>query len=172
MKFTTKLLIFWISVLFIFSLGMIFVLSVFFGIRLNFFQLFIAFIINGIIPPIIITALFYRKLQYMESEDLEPPTFKGQKKAEFQFDPKSRFPFAELMQRIDRQWIISYSNRKKKIVKFRTDSRMFSWGICGYVKMEEDYTVHVVVYPIFDNSRREERILNQTLRVMHLIINP
>ena len=43
---------------------------------------------------------------------------------------------------------------------------MLSWGIGGYLKMLDDETVEAFVYPVFKNSRREELILNQTLRIL------
>ena len=171
MKFTTKLIVFWASVFLMFLLGIVFVMTVFWDVRFNFWELSVAFIINGIIPPSIITSLFYKRLNYMESESIEPPTFKGMKSADLPFTPKTRYPFDELMQKIDRQYIISFSDRQKQILKFRTDTRMLSWGIGGYVNMIDAENVSVVVYPIFENSRREELTLNQTLRILNSIFN-
>ena len=171
MKFTTKLLIFWGSVFLIFLLGIISVMSVFWNVQFNFWQISVAFIINGVIPPAIITSFFYNRLEYMESEIDDPPKFKGLKTMELPFKSRTSCPFDEVMQKIDRQYIISYSDRKKKILKFRTDTRMLSWGIGGYLKMLDDETVEVFVYPVFKNSRREELTLNQTLRVLHSIFN-
>ena len=171
MKFTTKLLIFWASVFLIFLLGIIFVMTVFWDVKFNFWQISVAFILNGVIPPAIITSFFYNRLEYMESENDEPPTFEGLKKMELPFKAKRSCPFDELMHKVDRQYIISYSNREKRIVKFRTDARMLSWGISGYLKMVDDTTVIAYVYPVLKNSRREELILNQTLRVLYSIFN-
>ena len=169
MKFTTKLLIFWDSVFLIFLLGIVFVMSVFWDVRFNFWQILVAFVINGVIPPAIITSFFYNRLEYMESEIDEPPLFSGLKTMTLPFKARTSCAFDEMMQKVDRQYIISYSDRKNKILKFRTDTRMLSWGIGGYLKMIDDNTVEAYVYPVFKNSRREERILNQTLRVLHSI---
>lgn len=171
MKFTTKLLIFWASVYLIFLIGIISVMSVFWGVQFNFWHLLVAFAINGVLPPAIITSFFYNRLEYMESEIDDPPHFKGLKTLELPFKSRTNSPFDEIMQKIDRQYIISYSDRKNKILKFRTDSRMLSWGIGGYLKMLDNETVEVYVYPVFKNSRREELTLNQTLRVLHSIFN-
>lgn len=172
MKFTTKLIIFWASVFLLFLLGMIFVMMAFGDIHFKFWQLLIAFVINGIIPPTIITSFFYKRLDYMESENIEPPNFKGRKTAELPFTSKSNSPFDELMHKIDRQYIISFSDRERKVLKFRTDCRMLSWGIGGYVNMIDPENVSVVVYPVFEKSRREELTLNQTLRILNSIFNP
>lgn len=166
MKFTTKLLIFWSSVFLIFLLGFILVMSVFWNIRFDFWQLAIAFIINGVLPPAIITSFFYRRLEYMESEDDTPPQFKGVKVLDIPFEARTSCPFDEMMQKIDRQYIISYSDRKNKILKFRTDSRMMTWGLGGYLRMYDNNTVEAYVYPIRRNSRREGLTVNQTLRVL------
>lgn len=171
MKFTTKLLIFWASVYLIFLLGILLVMSLFWGVQFNFWHLLIAFIINGVIPPAIITSFFYNRLYYMESEIDAPPTFKGVKTMDLPFKSRTSCPFDEMMQKIDRQYIISYSDREKKILKFRTDTRMLSWGIGGYLKMHDDSTVEAHVYPMFKRSRREALILNQTLRILHSIFN-
>ena len=166
MKFTTKLLIFWSSVFLIFLLGFLLVMNVFWKIQFDFWQLLVAFIINGVIPPAIITSFLYYRLDYMESEDDTPPKFKGVKEMEIPFKARTSNAFDEMVQKIDRQYIISYSDRKKKILKFRTDSRMLTWGLGGYLKMHDDNTVEAYVYPIHKRSRREELTVNQTLRVL------
>ena len=74
------------------------------------------------------------------------------------------------MQRIDRQWIISFSDRKNKVLKFRTDARMTSWGLGGYLKMEEEGQVTVIIYPVLSRSKRDRLFVNQTLRLMHSIL--
>ena len=71
-----------------------------------------------------------------------------------------------MMQKVDRQYIISYSDRKNKILKFRTDTRMLTWGLGGYLRMHDDNTVEAYVYPIHKNYRREGLTVNQTLRVL------
>ncbi|MGV8963777.1 MAG: hypothetical protein ACOH2V_10430 [Candidatus Saccharimonadaceae bacterium] len=172
MKFTTKLLFFWASIFLIFLMGIISVMAVFWGIQFNFWHLAVAFIINGILPPAIITSFFYKKLDYMESESLTPPNFKGMKSVNLPFKGKNKCSFDEMMHRIDRQYIISFSDREEKVLKFRTDTRMISWGIGGYVKMVDNENVQVTVYPVFGNSRREELYLNQTLRILHSVFNP
>lgn len=171
MKFTTKLLIFWSSVFLIFLLGIIIVMSLLWGITFNFWHLFIAFIINGVLPPAIITSFFYCRLDYMESKDETPPKFSGVKTMSIPFKGRTNCPFDEILQKIDRQYIISYSNRQNQILKFRTDTRMLTWGIAGYVRMIDNETMEVFVYPIHKRSRREELQLNQTLRVLWSIFN-
>ena len=171
MKFTTKLIIFWASIFLIFLSGIILVMSVFWGVKFNYWHLFIAFIINGIIPPIVITSLFYKRLDYMESENIEPPKFDGVKTRNLPFKARTRFPFDEMMQKVDRQYIISYSDRKNQIIKFRTDSRMLAWGISGYIKMIDSENVVVVAYSIF-NSKRDALTVSQTISVLQSIFNP
>ena len=166
MKFTNKLLIFWSSVFLIFLLGIITVMSLFWGITFNFWRLFIVFIINGVIPPAIITSFFYNRLEYMESKDENPPKFSGVKSMQIPFKARTNCPFDEIMQRVDREYILSYTNRQNQILKFRTDSRMLSWGIGGYIRMIDNHTMEVFVYPIHKKSRREMLLLNQTLRVL------
>ena len=169
MKFTTKLLIFLSSVFLIFLIVIVLVMSIFWNVTFNFWQLLVAFIINGVIPPAIITSFFYYRLEYMESEDDTPPKFRGVKELDIKFEARTNSPFDEMMQKVDRQYIISYSDRKNKILKFRTDSRMLTWGLGGYLKMHEDNTVEAYVYPIHKNSRREGLTVNQTLRVLSSI---
>lgn len=154
----------------IFYLAVMFFLLVSFDVSANLGQLMLIFSVTGILPPLVITAFFSRKLDYMESENIEPPSFKGQKKEVIKFKPryttqKERL-FDEVWQIIDRNWIISFSDRKNQVLKFRTDSRIMSWGIGGYVKLTDGDTLEVIVYPIFENSRREELIMNQTLHLV------
>jgi hypothetical protein len=56
------------------------------------------------------------------------------------------------------------------VLKFRTDARMMSWGLGGYLRMMEDNVVEVTVYPIHPRSKREELMLTQLLRVMDSVL--
>lgn len=172
MKFTTRLFLYWVSIFLIFSLGVIGVVYFLWGFRVNLLQAALVFFIVGVIPPGLITAWFSGRLNYMESENLDPPPFSGQKKATFQFKGRTSNPFDEVLQRVDRQWIISFSDRKNRVLKFRTDARMFSWGLGGYLKMEDDEKITVIVYPINPKSEREKLFLNQLLRVIGTILQP
>lgn len=172
MRFTIRLFLYWVSIFLIFYIGIQVVVYFLWGMRVEAWQGVLVFLIVGVIPPALITAFFSKRLDYMESEKLEPPSFSGQKKAVFQFKGRSDSPFDEMMQRIDRQWIISYSDRKNRILKFRTDARMTSWGLGGYLKMEGEETVTVIVYPIRPRSKRDRLFVNQTLRLVHSVLNP
>ena len=172
MRFTTRLFLYWVSIFLIFSIGVIGVVYFLWDFRVNLLQAAVVFFIVGVIPPGLITAWFSRRLNYMESERLDPPLFSGQKRATFQFKGHTSHPFDEVMQRVDRQWIISYSDRKNHVLKFRTDARMFSWGLGGYLKMEDAEKITVIVYPINPKSAREELFMNHLLRVMGTILQP
>lgn len=173
MKFTTKLFLTWMSIFLIFYIAVISILNMFWGIEIPFVKLAIVFFIAGIIPPAVITMFFYKRLDYMESENINPPNFKGQKKMEFKCSLRSsKNHFDEIMHRVDKTWIISFSDRENKILKFRTDTRTLSWGIGGYVKLNEENRVTVIVYPMYADSRREEKYLYQTLRLMRVVLNP
>lgn len=172
MKFTTKLLFTWISIFLLFFVTTISLTNMLWGVQMPFWKLLIVFFIAGIVPPALITLFFYKRLDYMESEDIAPPIFSGQKKVVMNFTPRSQNYFDEIMQRVDKNWIISYTDRENKVLKFRTDTRALSWGIGGYVKLLEDKKVLVIVYSMHPDSRREEKILNQTLRLMRAILNP
>lgn len=172
MKFTTKLFLTWTFIFLIFYLAIIAIISLFWGIRIPFWQLLLAFFIAGVLPPAFLTMLFYKRLDYMESEDQEPPTFAGQRKAMLTFNARSDNHYAELLQKIDRSFIVSYSDKDAGIVKFRTDSRIMSWGIGGYVKLMEDGKVKSVIYPMNPKSKREKKLLLQTLRLLKSILNP
>lgn len=171
MKFAFRLYFYWVFIFLIFYIGVLSAIYLFWGYDMRFWQILLVFVIVGMIPVAIVTAYFYRRLNYMESEDINPPVFSGQKKASFEYKGRTECPFDEVLQRVDRQWIISYSDRKNCVVKFRTDSRMISWGFGGYIKMEQDKVV-VMVYPMFPKSRREQIMLNQTLRIMRTVLNP
>lgn len=172
MKFTTKLFLTWTSIFLLFYLTIIAIISLFWGVRIPFLQLLLAFFIAGVLPPASLTWLFYRRLDYMESEDQEPPTFSGHKKAILNYNPRSNNPYAELLQKIDRNFIVSYSDKETGVVKFRTDSRIMSWGVGGYVKLQDDNKVKAIIYPMNADSKREEKILLQTLRLLRSILNP
>jgi hypothetical protein len=172
MRFTVRLFCYWVSIFLVFFIAVSAVLFFLWGLRVEVWQAALVFFIVGMIPPCIITLYFSRRLDYMESNNLNPPSFRGQKKAVFPFKGRTKCPFDEVLQRVDRQWIISFSDRKNQILKFRTDARMVSWGIGGYLKMEDDDAVTVIVYPIRPKSKREKLLVNQTLRLMHSILNP
>lgn len=170
MKFTTKLIIFWATIFLIFLLGIVLVMTIFWGVRFNYGHLLVAFFINGIIPPVVIASFFYKRLDYMESEKIDPPTFDGIQKKKLPFKAHTNKPFDELMHKVDRQYIISYSDRENKILKFRTDTRMLAWGISGYIKMIDSENVEVVVYSII-RSRRDTLTVNQTISILQSIFN-
>lgn len=173
MRFTTRLFFYWVFIFLLFYTGVILVVSLLWGVEMRLWQIALVFFIVGVIPPGLITFYFSKRLNYMESESLEPPSFSGYKKAVFTFKGRSTiFPFDEVLQRVDRQWIISFSDRKNRVLKFRTDARMASWGLGGYLMMGEENQVTVYVYPIHPKSKREVLMVNQTLRVMKSVIDP
>lgn len=167
MKFTIKLYLYWVSVFLTFFVGVILVVYLLWGWRTDLLQMGLVFFLVGMIPPAVITCFFAKRLDYMESDDTMPPPFTGQKSARFPVKMRKEQPFDEVMQRIDRLWIISYSDRKKGVLKFRTDARVFSWGLCGYLKMEDDMKhFQVIVYPIHARSQRENMMVEQLLEFM------
>lgn len=171
MKFTTKLFLTWTSIFLIFYLSVLAVISLFWGIRLPFWQLTIVFLISGVFPPAFLTMLFYRKLDYMESGNLDPPPFKGSRTMLIDFKPRGRRSYDEVFQKIDKGFIVSYSDRENQVIKFRTDSRVFAWGVCGYLRMLNDEQIEAIVYPMNADSKREEKILNQTLKLLQTILD-
>ena len=172
MRFSTRLFLYWVSIFLIFYIGVIVVVFLLWSVPLNFWQAALVFFIVGMVPPALITFYYAKRLDYMESDDQEPPSFDGQKKAVFHFTGRTGSPFDEVMQRIDRQWIISFSDREARVLKFRTDARMASWGLGGYLKMEAEGRVEVIVYPIHPRSKREALMVNQTLRMMKSVLDP
>lgn len=170
MRFTIRLYFYWVSIFLTFFVGIIVMVSFLWGIQVNLWQAGLVFFIVGMIPPAIITYYFSKRLDYMESDDPDSPSFSGQKTALFHFNGRTEQPFDEVMQRIDRQWIISYSDRKKSILKFRTDARMASWGLGGYLKMEDKETILVIIYPIYPRSKREKLMVDQLLQLMKSVL--
>ncbi len=170
MRFTIRLYLYWVSIFFTFFVGVIFMVYLLWGMQPDFFRLALVFLIVGMIPPAIITRYFSKRLDYMESDNLDPPSFSGQKTALFHFDGRTEHPFDEVLQRIDRQWIVSYSDRKKGVLKFRTDARMASWGLGGYLKMEDKGTILVIIYPIHPRSEREKLMVDQLLQLMKTVL--
>lgn len=171
MKFTTKLFLTWTSIFLVFYLTVIAIVAVLWGFDIKFWQLALVFIIAGVLPPAFLTMLFYKKLDYMESECPNPPSFKGQVEVELPFKARTNDLFNEVFQRIDLGFIVSYSDKESGVVKFRTDSRIMSWGVCGYVKLLEGKNVQAIVYPMNPGSEREEQLLNQTLGVLKAVLN-
>jgi hypothetical protein len=163
MKFTTQLLIYWIAILSLIYFAVSVTILSISGESVNGWLLTGGFLLLCVFPPAVVTAIFYKRLDYMESEDLNPPQFKGRREAVFRLNPHSSHPFDDVMLRIDRRWIISFSDRKNHILKFRTDSRMMAWGVGGYLKMNDDLTVQIVVYPVSSSSLLTEKVMESTL---------
>ncbi|SCD19923.1 putative membrane protein [Proteiniphilum saccharofermentans] len=170
MRFTFRLYLYWVSIFLAFYVGIIVVVCFLWRVQVNLWQAALVFFIVGMIPPAIITYYFSKRLDYMESDDPDPPSFSGQKTELFHFNGRTEYPFDEVMQRIDRQWIISYSDRKKNILKFRTDARMTSWGLGGYLKMEDKEKILVIIYPINPRSKREKLMVEQLLQLMKSVL--
>lgn len=171
MRFTIKLYLYWVSIFLTFYVGIIVVVNFLWRIDIVLWQAALVFFIVGMIPPALITYYFSKRLDYMESDDLNPPSFSGQKTALFHVKSHSDHPFDEVMQRIDRQWIISYSDRKQGVLKFRTDARMTSWGLGGYLKMKDRETILVIIYPVRLRSKREKLMVEQLLKLMVSVLN-
>ncbi|MEA4918024.1 hypothetical protein [Proteiniphilum sp.] len=172
MKFTIRLYLYWVSIFLTFFVGVIFVVYLLWDFRPVFWQVGLVFFIVGMIPPGVITLFFAKRLDYMESVNPDPPSFSGQSEARFYFKGRTNHPFDEVLQRIDRQWIISYSDRKEGVLKFRTDARMISWGLGGYLKMEDKENIQVIIYPIHPRSKREKLMVDQLLLLMETVLNP
>lgn len=170
MKFTTRLFLYWVSIFLVFFAGIILVVYLLWEVPVNFLQAVLVFFIVGVIPPALITFYFSKRLDYMESDDLRPPNFSGHKHAVYPFNGRTSNPFDEVLQRIDRQWIISFSDRESCVLKFRTDARMSSWGLGGYIKMEGEHSVKVTIYPIHPRSKRETLMVHQALRATRAIL--
>lgn len=170
MKFTTKLFLAWTSIFLIFYLSVIASISLFWGIRFPFWQLAVVFVISGVLPPAFLTMLFYRKLDYMESDDLDPPRFSGTKNLTIFYKPRTRRVYDEVFQKIDKGFIVSYSDKASGVIKFRTDSRVLSWGVCGYVRLMDDERIEAIVYSMNADSKREEKVLLQTLKLLDAIL--
>ncbi|NLX80918.1 MAG: hypothetical protein GXZ03_05085 [Proteiniphilum sp.] len=171
MKFTTKLLLTWILIFLLFYLAVISIVALFWNIKIEFWQLALVFIIAGVLPPAIITTFFYKKLDYMESQSSQPPSFKGGVSNVLSFKSRSKDYYNEVFQRIDRGFIISYSDKESGVVKFRTDSRILSWGVCGYIKLLEENNVLAIVYPMNPNSERETKLVHQSINLLKAVLN-
>lgn len=174
MRFTVKLFLTWVFIFLTFYVGVLLVMGLLWEVFIDFWKIVLAFLIVGVIPPAVITAFFAKKLNYPESEDLKAPKFENQKRATLTFRQLSmkQKPFEEMMMRVDRQWVVSFTDRKNQVLKFRTDTQMMSWGVGVYMKMEDAETVQVIVYPIYPISRREKMQMNRTLRILQSILNP
>ncbi len=148
--------------------------SLLWHVELSFFKLFLVFLIVGVLPPALITLYFYKKLNYIESEDINEPDFPHKRKIVLPFKQMSlkQRPFDELMVRVDRQWVLTFTDRENQILKFRTDTRIFSWGVGVYLKMIDSKTVSVVVYPIMPMTKHDVRVINHTFRLLQSILNP
>lgn len=170
MKFTIRLYLYWVSIFLTFFMGVVLVVYFLWGVWGDLLQMGLVFFIVGMIPPAILTLFLAKRLDYMESDDTNPPSFSGQKTELFHFKGRTEQPFDEVMQRVDRQWIISYSDRKKGILKFRTDARMAAWGLGGYMKMEDKESILVIVYPIRPRSKRERLMVDQLLLLMKSVL--
>ena len=170
MKFTVRLYLYWVSIFFTFFMGVVLVVYFLWGVWGDLLKMGLVFFIVGMIPPAILTLFLAKRLDYMESDDTNPPSFSGQKTELFHFKGRTEQPFDEVMQRVDRQWIISYSDRKKGILKFRTDARMAAWGLGGYMKMEDKESILVIVYPIRPRSKRERLMVEQLLLLMKSVL--
>lgn len=171
MRFTTRLFFYWVSIFLVFYIGVIVVVYLLWRVPIELWQSVLVFFIVGMVPPGLITLYYAKRLDYMESDNQAPPSFEGQKEAVFQFKGRTENPFDEVLQRVDRQWIISFSDRGNRVLKFRTDARMASWGLGGYLKMENENRVSVTIYPIHPKSKREALMVNQALQLMESVLD-
>ena len=145
MKFTVRLYFYWVSIFLTFFAGILLVVYLLWDFRPVLWQVGIVFFIVGMIPPAIITLFVAKRLDYMESDDVDPPSFSGQRTERFHFKGHTRQPFDEVLQRVDR-------------------------GLGGYIKMEDKETLLAIVYPIRPRSQREQLMVGQLLILMKSVL--
>ena len=170
MKFTTKLFLTWSAIFLIFYLFSIFVIGFLWMVKFKFWQLALVFIISGVLPPAFLTMLFYKRLDFMESEDTDAPSFSGSITDVIDYTPRGERVYDEVLQRVDKGFIISYSDRENSVIKFRTDSRVLSWGVCGFLKIKDNNRVEAVVYSMNPKSKKERKLMLQTIRLLNAIL--
>lgn len=139
-------------------------------VKFKFWQLALVFIISGVLPPAFLTMLFYKRLDFMESEDTDAPKFSGSMTDMIDYTPRGERVYDEILQRVDRGFIISFSDRESRVIKFRTDSRVLSWGVCGYLKIKDNNQVEAVVYSMNPKSKKEKKLMLQTVRLLNAIL--
>lgn len=139
-------------------------------VKFKFWQLALVFIISGVLPPAFLTMLFYKRLDFMESEDTDAPSFSGSITDVIDYTPRGERVYDEVLQRVDKGFIISYSDRENSVIKFRTDSRVLSWGVCGFLKIKDNNRVEAVVYSMNPNSKKERKLMLQTIRLLNAIL--
>jgi hypothetical protein len=64
----------------------------------------------------------------------------------------------------------SYEEWKNCVLKFRTDARMRSWGFGGYIKMDENENLLVIIYPMFPKYKRERIMVDQLFLIMKNVL--
>ena len=106
----------------------------------------------------------------MESGDTDTPKFSGSMTDMIDYTPRGERVYDEILQRVDRGFIISFSDRESRVIKFRTDSRVLSWGVCGYLKIKDNNQVEAVVYSMNPKSKKEKKLMLQTVRLLNAIL--
>lgn len=139
-------------------------------VKFKFWQLALVFFISGVLPPALLTMFFYKRLDFMESGDTDTPKFSGSMTDMIDYTPRGERVYDEILQRVDRGFIISFSDRESRVIKFRTDSRVLSWGVCGYLKIKDNNQVEAVVYSMNPKSKKEKKLMLQTVRLLNAIL--
>ncbi|MFO8021062.1 MAG: hypothetical protein R6U65_01245 [Perlabentimonas sp.] len=109
------------------------------------------------------------KYDYLESEEINEPAF-GDKCEKSILIEDSRRSFKEIKNEIQKKWLLTHSDEKHNIIKFRTNISFSSWGAGVVLKFDKE-NIKIISYPITGYTQKGNKLAMQMIEVTEKIIN-
>ena len=127
-------------------------------------------VINGILLGLFLASLFtgaiygglyfsiVPKMKYIESRDLKIPSYDDTQERTI-IPQKDDFSFAELQERISRNWILTYVDDELNVIKFRSKDTLLFRGIGSYLAYDDVCnTISIASFPFSTYAQKGERL--------------
>ena len=117
---------------------------------------------------VVYSYLVFPRIKYLENDDTAKPSFKDV--CSSMVNTSQGFDFNRLKTEIADKWVVTFSDDEKKVLKFRTKIRFFSWGAATWLRYDSDTgEIQMYCFPIssmmLSNARKIQREIESCLNV-------
>lgn len=173
MKATRKILLFSFILILALYVGINIAFNLIVGKEINVIKILSIGLIFSIVYSLVyfagITATLKPKYDYLESEEINEPAF-GDKCEKSILIENSTRSFNEIENEIQKKWVLTHSDEKHNIIKFRTKIRFSSWGVGVVLKFDKE-NIRIISYPITGYTQKSNKLAMQMIEVTEKIIN-
>ena len=110
----------------------------------------------------------FPRIKYLENDDTAKPSFKDTSSSMVTIS--QGFDFNRLKTEIADKWMITFFDDEKKVLKFRTKIRFFSWGAATWLRYDSDTgEIQICCFPIvsmmLSDARKMQKEIERCLKV-------